>query len=89
MPSHASKEMSSDKLIHFLAVYSDNDDRLQTITISAETITDAVCLAKYQGGAHPAVGFYKLIAVIEKTKQTQVRAIIQAAISRKGKFING
>jgi hypothetical protein len=88
MPSHASKEMTSDKLIHFLAVYSDKDNRMQTVTISAENIIDAVCLAKYQGGAHPAVGFYKLVAVMEKTKQAQIRAITQVAVSYKGKSTN-
>lgn len=88
MPSRASKEMTSDKLIHFLAVYSDKDNRMQIVTISAENIIDAVCLAKYQGGAHPAVGFYKLVAIIEKAKQAQIRTLTQASNLSKGKFTN-
>lgn len=88
MAPGASKEIATNNLTHFLAMYSDPDGRVQSITISAEGIIDAVCLAKYQGGAHPAVGFYKLIAVFEKTRQAQIRAIIQANILHKGNFTN-
>jgi hypothetical protein len=54
-----------EKLIKYAAIYRDVMGRSQRVTISAESIVEAVCLARYQGGAHPSSGYYRLTGVNE------------------------
>lgn len=54
-----------EKLVKFVATYQDAVGRAQRVTILAESIVEAVCLARYQGGAHPSSGYYQLTGINE------------------------